>query len=52
MLSTKKFNFMKFIMILQKKCNEYYSLLCGIHDKISPIFVKSERSASKKESST
>lgn len=40
----KKFNF-------QKKCSDYYSILCGIHDKVTPVFAKSERNTSKKESS-
>lgn len=36
----------------QKKCTEYYSVLCGIHDKVSPIVAKSERSSSKKSESS
>ncbi|XP_031629279.1 cell division cycle and apoptosis regulator protein 1-like isoform X2 [Contarinia nasturtii] len=36
---------------INKKCADYYSILCGIHDKLGPIFNKSERGSSKKESS-
>lgn len=33
--------------ILQKKCSEYHSILASIHDKVTPIFVKSERTSSR-----